>query len=171
MCLQSLDLGKFDSHPTNRKMYALSVNENLCRWRCLVPDACSEWHQFLAFRGPLPAKAGGPPRFSIASRQTLRDSGTTTSRQTLRDFRNRNISSDPSRLWKPLTSRQALRDSGNHYISSDPARLWEPQHLVRAFKTLRTVHRTDRRGVLRNVIEHRKGSGRWDRSLPHARSC
>jgi hypothetical protein len=59
--------------------------------------------------------------------------GTATSRRTLRDFRNRNISSDPSRLWEPqrlvrpyetlgtATSRPTLRDSGNHRISSDPA--------------------------------------------------
>jgi hypothetical protein len=114
-------------------MYSLSVNENLCRWRCLVPDACSESQQFLAFRGSLPAK-----------------------REVSQVFHR--ISSDPSRLWAPLrlvgpfetlgttTSRRTLRDSGNHYVSSDPSRLWKPQRLVRPFETLRTVHRTDQEG-------------------------
>jgi hypothetical protein len=139
----------------------LSVNENLCRWRYLVPDACSEWQRFLAFRGTLPARREAIPGFPshlVSPWETL---GTTTSRQTLRELweaqhlvkpfetlGNRNVSSDPARLWEPLhlvrpcetlgttTSHQALRDSGNHYISSGPSRLWEPQRLVRPCETL-----------------------------------
>jgi hypothetical protein len=116
-----------------------------------MPDACFEGQQFLAFRGSLPAKWEALPGFpshlirpcetlgTATSRQTPAETlGTTTSRQTLRDSGNRNISSDPTRLWEPqrlakpfetlgtATSRQTLRDSGNHNISSDPSKLWEP---------------------------------------------
>jgi hypothetical protein len=125
-------------------MYPLSVKENLCRWRCLMPDACIEGQQFLAFRRISSSKAGGPPWFSIASRQTLRDSG------------NHYISSDPTRLWDPqrlarpyetlgtTTSRQTLRDSGSQKVWSDPSKLCEPY----------TVPTEE--GFLGDVFEHRK---------------
>jgi hypothetical protein len=147
-CLESPVIGKFDSQLTNRTIYSLSVNENLCRWRCLVPDACSEWQQFLAFRGTLPARREALPGFPSHLVRPCETLGTTTSRQTLRELweaqhlvkpfetlGNRNVSSDPARLWEPLhlirpcetlgttTSHQALRDSGNRNVSSDPARL------------------------------------------------
>jgi hypothetical protein len=145
--LKSRIIGKFDSQLTNRTMYSLSVNDNLCRWRCLVSDACSEWQQFLAFRGSLPAKRAALQAFHRISSDPTRlweplhlvrpfeTLGTTTSSHTLRDSRNRNISSDPTRIWEPqrlvrpcetlgtATSRRTIRDSGNHYISSDPSRL------------------------------------------------
>jgi hypothetical protein len=92
------DFGKFDSQLTNRTMYSLSVNENLCRWRCLVSDACSEWHQFLAFRGSLPAKREALPGFPSHLVRPFETLGMTTSRHTLRDSGNHNISSDPARL-------------------------------------------------------------------------
>jgi hypothetical protein len=151
-------------------MYPLSVKENLCHWRCLMPDACFEGQQFLAFRGSLPAKQGASQVFH-------------------------RISSDPARLWN-RTSRQTLRNSGNHCISSDPARLWEPLHLVGPYETLgtatsrRTLRDSRRQKVWSDpsklcepytvpteegcrvmFLSIEKGSGCWDRSLPHARSC
>ncbi len=165
MCLKSLVIGKFDSQLTNRTMYSLSVKENLCRWRCLVPDACFEGQQFLAFRGSLPAKREALPGFPSHLVRPFETLGTTTSRQTLRDSGNRNVSSDPSRLWEPLhlvrpfetlgttTSRRTLRDSRSQKVWSDPSRLWEPY----------TVPTEEGFWVMFLSIE--KGSGRWDRSL------
>jgi hypothetical protein len=178
--LQRRHLGKFDSQLTNRTMYSFERKWDLCCWRCLMPDACSEWQQFLAFRGSLPAKREAlqvfhrilsdptrlwEPLHLVRPYETL---GTATSRQALRDSGNRYISSGPSRLWEPrrlvgpfetlgtTTSRQTLRDSGNPYILSNPSRLCEPY----------TVPTDEGFCVMLSSIE--KGSGRWDRSLPHA---
>jgi hypothetical protein len=136
--LKSRVIGKFDSQLTNRTMCPLSVKENLCSWRCLMPDACSEWQQFLAFRGSLPAKRKALPGFPSHLVRPCETLGSTTSRHTLRDFRNRNVSLDPSRLWEPLhlvrpcetlgtaTSRQTLRDSRWQKVWSDFSKLCEP---------------------------------------------
>jgi hypothetical protein len=102
------------------------------------------------------------PQHLVRPFETL---GTATSRRTLRDSGNRNVSSDPSRLLEPQHLVRPFETLGTANVSSDPSRLWEPQHLVRPFEALGTVHRTDRRRVLGDVFEHRKGSGRWDRSL------
>jgi hypothetical protein len=64
------------------------------------------------------------PQHLVRPYETL---GTATSRRTLRDSGNPNISSDPTRFWEPQRLVRPLQ------------RLWEPQRLVRPFETRGTA--------------------------------
>jgi hypothetical protein len=109
--------------------------------------------------------------------------GTATSRQTLRDFKNRNISSDPSRLWEPqrlvrpfetlgtTTSRQTLRNSGNRKRLVGP---YETLGTATSRQTLRdsgnrTPHRPKK--GFGQCFEHRKRLRPLGPEPFRARSC